>query len=57
MEKTIIPNIENFIILLQFSNRNIYNKKMRDIWYTIYEEYLVRQIYWIFNNKGEIKEI
>lgn len=57
VEKTIIPNIENFIILLQFSNRNIYNKKMRDIWYTIYEEYLVRQIYWIFNNKGEIKEI
>lgn len=57
VKKAIIPNIENFILLLLLSNKNIHNKKMNDMWYYIYEEYVTRQIYWMFNNKGQIKDI
>lgn len=57
VEKEIIPNIENFIILLLICNRNVNNEKMDDMWYYIYEEYITRQIYWMFNNKGYVKDI
>ena len=58
-KKSIIPDIENFLILLLFFDRNIYNEKMKAMWNALYEEFLVRQIYWIFcdnQNKASIIE-
>ena len=55
--KTIIPDIGNFFMLLFFSNKNMHTKKMEKIWYCLFEEFLVRQMYWIFHNGGEIDQI
>ena len=59
VKKSIIPDIGDFLVLLLFCDRNIYNEKMKKMWYKIYEEFLVRQIYWIFcdyKNKTSIIE-
>ena len=59
VKKSIIPDIGDFLVLLLFCDRNIYNEKMKKMWYSLYEEFLVRQIYWIFcdnNNKKRIIE-
>ena len=55
--KSIIPDIGNFFMLLFFSNKNMHTKKMEKIWHCLFEEFLVRQMYWIFHNGGEIVEI
>ena len=55
--KSIIPDIGNFFMLLFFSNKNMHTKKMEKIWYCLFEEFLVRQMYWIFHNGGEIVKI
>ena len=52
--KSIIPDIGNFFMILFFSNKNMHTKKMEKIWYCLFEEFLVRQMYWIFHNGGEI---
>ena len=59
VKKSIIPDIGDFLVLLLFCDRNIYNEKMKRMWYELYEEFLVRQIYWIFcddKNKTRIIE-
>ena len=59
VEKSIIPDIGDFLVLLFFCDRNIYNEKMKKMWYKLYEEFLIRQIYWIFcdyNNRTRIIE-
>ena len=52
--KSIIPDIGNFFMLLFFSNKDMHSKKMEKIWYCLFEEFLVRQMYWLFHNGGEI---
>ena len=59
-DKNIIPDIGNLFMLLFFSNRDIYNEKMKKIWYVLFEEFAIRQAYWIFHenqNKAEIMRI
>ena len=59
VKKSIIPDIGDFLVLLLFCDRNIYNEKMKKMWIALYEEFLVRQIYWIFGdyrNKTSIIE-
>ena len=55
--KSIIPDIGNFFMLLFFSNKDMHNEKMKKIWYCLFEEFLVRQMFWIFHNGGQIVEI
>ena len=52
--KSIIPDIGNFFMLLFFSNKDMHSKKMEKIWYCLFEEFLVRQMYWLFHNGGKI---
>ncbi len=56
-KKSIIPDIGNFFMLLFFSNKNMHNEKMEKIWYWLFEEFLIRQMFWIFHNGGEIVKI
>ena len=59
-DKKIIPDIGNFFMLLFFSNKNTHNEKMKKMWYSLFEEFSVRQSYWIFhenNNRYKMKQI
>ena len=55
--KTIIPDIGDFFMLLFFSNQDMHKENMKKIWYHLFEEFLVRQMFWIFHNGGEIVKI
>ena len=57
IEKSIIPDIGDFFVLLFFCNRNTHNEKMKKMWYCLYEELLVRQIFWIFNDEKNKRNI
>ena len=48
IDKSIIPDIGDFLVLLLLCDRNIYNEKMTKMWYCLFEEFLARQMYWIF---------
>ena len=52
VRKKIIPDIGNFLVLLYFCDRNTHNEHMKKIWYCLYEEFLLRQIFWMFYNEG-----
>ena len=56
INKTLVPNVQNMIILLYFCNRNIYTEKMKKIWYSLFEEYLLRNMKKNFDGY-KIKEI
>ena len=59
-DKKIIPDIGNFFMLLFFSNKNTHNEKMKKMWYSLFEEFSIRQSYWIFhenNNRYKMKQI
>ena len=53
VRKKIIPDIGNFLVLLYFCDRNTHNNYMKKIWYSLYEEFIVRQIFWMFYNEGK----
>ena len=57
IKKSIIPDIGDFFVLLFFCNRNTHTEKMKKMWYCLFEELLVRQIFWIFNDKNNKKNI
>ena len=48
IKKKIIPDIGNFLVLLLFCHKKINNKYLKKMWYSLYEELLLRQIFWIF---------
>ena len=59
-DKNIIPDIGNFFMLLFFSNKDTHNEKMKKMWYSLFEEFSIRQSYWIFHeddNKFKMKQI
>ena len=51
IDKSIIPDIGDFLVLLLLCDRNIYNEKMKKVWYCLFEEFLARQMYWIFEEE------
>jgi len=53
IRKKIIPDIGNFLVLLYFCDRNTHNNYMKKMWYCLYEEFLLRQIFWMFYNEGK----
>ena len=59
-DKNIIPDIGNFFMLLFFSNKDTHNEKMKKMWYVLFEEFSIRQSYWIFHeneNRFKMKQI
>ena len=59
-DKNIIPDIGNFFMLLFFSNKDTHTEKMKKMWYALFEEFAIRQAYWIFhesNNKSKMEMI
>ena len=59
VDKRIIPDIGNFFMLLFFSTRDTHKPKMKKMWYCLFEEFLTREMYWLFHGdecKNEIKE-
>ena len=59
-DKRIIPDIGDFFMLLFFSNKNINDENMKKIWNVLFEEFAIRQAYWIFHenkNKFKIKKL
>ena len=60
IKKSIIPDINNFFILLCFYSiniPNINNEKMAKIRYRLFEEWLARQINWILNDEKNRENI
>ena len=57
VNKSIIPDIEDFFQCLLFCGRDFHNEKMKKILYSLCEEFLTRQIYWIFYKEKKIDEI
>lgn len=55
--KSIIRDIDDFFILLFFCNRNTHTEKMSKIWYSLFEEFLVRQAFWIFEDEKNKRNI
>ena len=58
--RQIIRDINNFFILLFFSSKDTNTEKLKKIWNILFEEFAVRQMYWIFheeNSKYKIKKI
>ena len=55
--KSIIRDIDDFLILLFFCNRNTHTEKMSKIWYSLFEEYIVRQAFWIFEDEKNKRNI
>ena len=51
IKKKIIPDIGNFLVLLFFCHKKINNKYLKKMWNSLYEEFLLRQIFWIFFNE------
>ena len=52
IKKKIIPDIGNFLVLLFFFHKKINNKYLKKMWNSLYEEFLLRQIFWMFFNEG-----
>ena len=49
INKQIIPDIGNFLMLLFFSNKDTHSDKMKKMWYSIFEESSLRRPNWIFH--------
>ena len=44
INKSIIPDIQDFITLLYFCDRDLHTEKLKKMWYNLFEEYLIRVI-------------
>ena len=50
VNKKIIPDIGNFMMLMFFTNTEILNpEEKKKIWYVLFEEFFTRQMYWMFH--------
>lgn len=47
--KTIVPDIGNFFMLLFFSTKDTHTDKMKKMWYCLFEEFFTREMYWLFH--------
>ena len=60
VDKSIIPDIGNFLMLLFFSTKDTHTPKMKKMWYCLFEEFLTREMYWLFygnENKTKMKNM
>ena len=49
INKQIMPDVGNFLMLLFFSNRDTHTEQMKKMWYAIFEESSCRRQNWIFH--------
>ena len=52
IRKKVLPDIGNFLVLLLFCHKRINNKNYQKVWHSLYEEFLLRQMFWMFYNEG-----
>lgn len=57
VKKSFLPDLVNFFTILYFCDRDINNDRMKEIWLSLYEEFLTRQMFWIFHNGHKILKI
>ena len=50
VNKTIIPDIGNFFIVLLFNKLDINNEILQKIRNSIFEDFIIRQMYWMFHS-------
>ena len=51
IDKKIIPDIGNFFVLLYFSTKDTHSEKMKKMWYILFEEFLTREMFWLFHGE------
>ena len=51
VDKSIIPDIGNFFMLLFFSTRDTHSEAMKKMWYCLFEEFLTREMFWLFHGE------
>ena len=60
IDKKIIPDIGNYLMLLFYSNKENHDKSMKKMWNCLFEEFITRQMFWIFHgteNGSTMKKI
>ena len=50
VDKKIIPDIGNFLMTLFFCNIDTHEEKMKKMWECLFEDFLERQMFWIFHS-------
>ena len=51
INKKIIPDLGDFLMLLFYCNKDTHDKAMKKMWYCLFEEFLTRQMSWIFHGE------
>ena len=51
IDKKIIPDLGDFLMLLFYCNKETHDKTMKKMWYILFEESLTRQMFWIFHGE------
>ena len=60
IDKKIIPDIGDFLMTLFYCNKDTHEEEMKKMWDSIFEEFIIRQMFWIFHsdeNKERMKKI
>ena len=60
VDKSIVPDIGNFLMLLFFSTKDTHSDKMKKMWYCLFQEFFTREMYWLFHGeecKCKIKKL
>ena len=60
INKQIIPDIGNFLIILFYCNIDTHEEKMKKMWDCIFDEHIIREMFWAFHsdeNKQKMKDM
>ena len=61
VNKKIIPDIGNFMMLMFYTNKELLNpEEKKKMWYVLFEEFFTRQMYWMFHGdecKNKMKQL
>ena len=60
IDKKIIPDIGNFLMILFFCNKDTHEEEMKKMWDCLFEEFIIRTMFWAFHsdeNKQKMKKI
>ena len=50
IDKKIIPDIGDFLMALFYCNKDTHEEGMKKMWNCIFEEFIIRQMFWIFHS-------
>ena len=60
IDKKIIPDIGNFLMVLFFCNKDTHEEQMKKMWDSLFEEFIIRTMFWGFHseeNRQKMKKI